>query len=95
MFGQLPAPVPVYGFVHGKSVIALFKQEGIAGIGTFPGIGGLVLPVHEHARMGKILGTIQAFGVYICEKISFLFNFVVEIIKGVSVKQLCAVGYIG
>ena len=43
VLGQFFSRVFIYRLVHGKPVIAFFEQQGVAGIGAFETVGGLVL----------------------------------------------------
>ena len=68
VLGQFSAPVFVDGLVDREPVVALFQQQGVAGIGAVEAVGGPVAAIHEHPRIGKVFGPVEPLAVDVGEK---------------------------
>jgi len=76
-------------------MIAFFKQQGVAGIGTFEAISCFEFTIHENSCIGQILSSVQAFAVNICKEMPQGFNFLIKGSISIPVEKFCTVGYIG
>ncbi len=95
VLGDLLAFLFINGSIHRKAMVALFHQQGVAGIGAVEAIGGQVAAVHIDPGIGQVFGPVQAFAVDVSVEMSEFFDFLVKIGIDIAIENGRAVHDIG
>ena len=95
VLGQLLFSFYINRTVNRKTVVALFHQQGVAGIGAVEAVGGQMAAIHEYPGVGQIFGSVQTFAVDIGIKVACFFSFPVKKRIHITVQDIGTVKHVG
>ncbi len=87
VLGNLLAFVFINRAIHRKAMVALFHQQGVAGIGAVEAVGSQVTAVHVNPGIGQIFRPVQAFAVDVGVEMPELFDLLIKIGIDIAVED--------